>query len=65
MAETQKGEVFLIHAIKAYRGKRGIAPPILNLGIRWRTVINVTFRPFNPGKESGFPLNHPLCTLEY
>jgi hypothetical protein len=31
-----KGEVFPVHAMKAYRGRRGIAPLLLNLSTRWR-----------------------------
>jgi hypothetical protein len=31
-----KGEVFPVHAMRAYRGSRGIAPLILNLSTRWR-----------------------------
>jgi hypothetical protein len=30
------GKVVPVHAIKAYRGSRDIAPLILNLGIKWR-----------------------------
>jgi len=33
---TQKGKVFPVQAIKAYMGRRGTAPIILNLGTRWR-----------------------------
>jgi hypothetical protein len=36
-----KGKV-LVHVMKAYRENRGIAPLILNLGARWRWVINIT-----------------------
>jgi len=28
--------------MKAYRGNRGIAPLVLNLGARWRWVVNLT-----------------------
>jgi len=31
-----KGKVFPVHSIKAYSGRRGISPLILNLGILWR-----------------------------
>jgi len=31
-----KGKFALVHAIKAYRGSRGIAPHILNVADRWR-----------------------------
>jgi len=33
--EISKSEVVSVHNIKAYRGRRGIAPLILNLGARW------------------------------
>jgi hypothetical protein len=33
---VNKGKAFPLHAIKAYRGIRGIAPLILNLGTRWK-----------------------------
>ena len=31
-----KGEVVSVHAMKTYRGSRGIAPLILNPEVRWR-----------------------------
>jgi len=33
-----------VHATKAYRGSRGIAPLIRNLGARWRQVFSFTSR---------------------
>jgi len=33
--EISKSEVVSVHNIKAYRGRRGIAPLILTLGARW------------------------------
>jgi hypothetical protein len=36
-----KGNV-LVHVMGAYRENRGIAPLILNLGARWRWVINIS-----------------------
>ena len=46
-----KGEVFCVHAMKAYRGRRSIAP--LNLDTKWRRV-NFTHRPLYPrGKNPG------------
>jgi hypothetical protein len=30
------------HAVKAYRGSRVIAPLILNLGNKWKSVVNFT-----------------------
>jgi hypothetical protein len=40
-----KGKVVPLHAMKSYSGRRGIAPFILNLGSRWRLVVNFTPRP--------------------
>jgi hypothetical protein len=40
-----------VHAMKAYRGRSGIAPVILNLGAKWRWVVNITPRPYYPQKE--------------
>jgi hypothetical protein len=34
-----KSEVISVWAMKAYRGRRDIAPLILNLGARWRGVF--------------------------
>ena len=44
-----EGKVFSVHAAKAYRGSRGIAP----LGTR-------RSRSFYPRKEARFPLNRRL-----
>jgi hypothetical protein len=30
-----------------HRGSRVIAPPILNLGARWRLVFNIRYRPLH------------------
>ena len=35
-----KGKVFPLHSMEGYRGSRGIVPLILNLGRRWRWVVN-------------------------
>ena len=45
-----------VHAVKAYSGSRGIAPLILNLGPRWRTMINVTPRPLYPLERTPLPI---------
>ena len=37
-----KGKVVPVHAMKAYRGSRGIVPLNLNLDARWRWVVNLT-----------------------
>jgi hypothetical protein len=34
-----------LHAVTARRGSKGVAPLVLNLGIRWRRVINLTSHP--------------------
>ena len=47
--EIVKKLYFFIHAMKAYRGSRGIAPLILNFGIRWRWEVNIIFLPLYPG----------------
>jgi len=39
-----KGKVVSVHAIKAYRGSRGVLPLILNLGTKWRWVVIFTLR---------------------
>jgi len=33
-----------VHAMKAYGGSRDSAPPVYNLGTRWRRVVNPTPR---------------------
>jgi hypothetical protein len=40
--KKKKGKVFLILAMKAYRGRRGNAPLNLNLGTVWRRVVKFT-----------------------
>jgi hypothetical protein len=37
-----KKYVFPVHAMKTYRGSRGVTPVILSLGTRWRRVVNFT-----------------------
>jgi hypothetical protein len=45
------------HAMKAYWGSGGIAPRILDLGIRWRWVVSFTLRPlYSQGKSPWYPL---------
>ena len=46
------GKVVPIYAMKAYRGSRGIAPLILNLGTRGRWVLTSHSDSFIPGKNS-------------
>jgi hypothetical protein len=40
------------HAMKTYWGSGGIAPRILDLGTRWRSVISFTPRPLYPQEKS-------------
>jgi hypothetical protein len=44
-----KGKIFYVHARKAYRGRKGIAPLIFKLGSRWMPVVN--FGRFIPWGE--------------
>jgi hypothetical protein len=49
------------HAMKAYWGSAGIAPRILDLGSRWRWVVNFTPLPLYPqGKSPWYPLDRRL-----
>jgi len=45
--------------MKKYRGRRGIAPLILNLSSRWRSVLSHP-GSFTPGEKHMFPLNRRL-----
>jgi hypothetical protein len=49
---NRNGEVFPVHAMKTYRGRRGTAPLTLNIGTRWRWVVNFMPRPHYPGKKN-------------
>ena len=49
------GKVFLGYAVKAYRGSKGIAPPILNLGTKRKRVTNFTPPPA-PGARTAVPV---------
>ena len=47
--------------MKAYGGSRGIASPILNLGTRWRWMVNFMLQPFPPpGKNRYNPFSRRL-----
>jgi hypothetical protein len=49
------------HAMKAHWGSGGIAPRILDLGTRWRWVVNFTLRPlYSQGKSPQYPLDRRL-----
>ena len=39
-----EGKVFPVHVTKAYCGSRRIAPLILHLGTKWRSVVSFTSR---------------------
>ena len=43
-----KDTVVLIHSTKTYKGSRGIAPPTLNLGTGWRSVVKFMPLPLCP-----------------
>jgi hypothetical protein len=44
-----KGKVFYFHSMKAYRGSRGIAPLISNLGPLCLEMVNFMPRPLYSG----------------
>jgi hypothetical protein len=55
-----KGKVFPVHAVKAYRGSGGIAPPILNLrtnGGQWWSLCLVSLAA---GKSTKYLFNRKL-----
>jgi hypothetical protein len=37
-----KGNIIPVYAMMTYTGSKGIAPLILNLGARWRWMVNFT-----------------------
>jgi hypothetical protein len=39
------------HAVKAYRGTRGVAPLILKLGARWKWVFTIAPLPLYPREK--------------
>ena len=45
----KKGRIAPVHDMKACKGGRGIAPLILNLGIRWRWLVNIKPWPLKAG----------------
>jgi hypothetical protein len=57
---TQKRRFVLVHAMKACRGGRVSAPVILNLGTRYRWVVNFTPQPLFTRKEPQYPLKRRL-----
>jgi len=46
--------VFLFNSMKGYKGVRGIAPLIRNVGTRWRWVVNFRTATLTPRKNPGF-----------
>jgi len=47
-----KGKVFPVHAMKAYRGSTGIAPPIRNPYVRdWLTSRSLSARESTPEQK--------------
>jgi hypothetical protein len=42
--------------MKAYRRRRVIAPVIVNLGTRWRWVVNFTLQPLYPRYKNVAPI---------
>jgi hypothetical protein len=48
----QISNIVSVHAMEVCTGSRGIAVLILNLGTRWRWVVNVTPRPLYPWERS-------------
>jgi hypothetical protein len=57
---VQKDKAVPVHSMKAYTVSRGTAPLILNLGTKWRCVVNIKFRRVIPGKEPRYPLKRGL-----
>jgi hypothetical protein len=53
-----QSKAFLVQALNAYRGSRGITPLILSLGTRWMSVVNITPRPL-------YPQERTLLQIEY
>jgi hypothetical protein len=60
IAGKENFKIFPVHAMKAYRVSRGIAPLILNLCTRWRLVADFTTRRLYPGKEPWYSLDRML-----
>jgi hypothetical protein len=51
-----KTKISPIHAMKAYRGKRGIAPIIIHLGTLCRRVVNFTPWSLHVGEGTPVPI---------
>jgi len=51
-------------ALKAYRRSRGIAPPLLHLGSRWRWMVTTTPQPLFPRDPLNMKLRGPKNGLD-
>jgi hypothetical protein len=51
-----ESEISAVNAMKAYRGSRGVAPLIINLGRRWMWVVKYTPRPLYPLETKEIPV---------
>jgi hypothetical protein len=61
MYKLHRGKAVPVQAMEAYGESRGIAAFILNLGARWRLVIDYKYRSVYPrGKKTRYPLNRKL-----
>ena len=56
-----RGEVFLVHTMKEYKGRRGTAPLILNLVLHGGEWLISRPDRFTPGKAPPYPLNRRLA----
>ena len=70
MLKLSKSKAVLVHARKAYRGSRGIAPVILNLSAGWRWVVKFMLHPLYPQDRTVVPIeqeagraSEPVCTV--
>jgi len=45
LVKVKKVEFVPLHAMNAYSGRSSIAPPILDIGTRLRSVVNFMLRP--------------------
>jgi hypothetical protein len=52
MFYTKQVKLPPVHAMEAYRGSRDIAPLVINLGTKWRWVVNFKLRSFYPLERS-------------
>jgi hypothetical protein len=54
---TSQRKFVHVQAMKAYMGRRFIAPCIFNLGSRWSWVVNFTSGRLNPRQQPWYQLN--------